>query len=161
MNHIEANSQVPWNELRHMENAATLFSRSRVAWDSSTFSQNGLTNIKHYLYFFFLDLRIHESTQLPCAAKRSTPLYFPCKMRNFFWLAWLYSSVLLYFLLFLSFFFLFSFLFHMDWRFLRFFLYFHNMVWRFFCIFADSYAFIAPGPGNPGWKPSLEASQVI
>ncbi len=109
------------------------FPGSRVAWDSSTFLQIDLTNIKHYLYFFFLDFSCMNLSyafsffQALEILDGSTLPFFPCKMRNFFRLAWLSSHQLLYFLLFLSFFFLFLFFFHMWWRFL--------------CIFTYSYAF--------------------
>ena len=70
------------------------FPGSRVAWDSSTFLQIDLTNIKHYLYFFFLTLRIHESPNFLVLKQKHAPLismqdaklfYLLPDMNHFFW----------------------------------------------------------------------------
>jgi hypothetical protein len=61
-----------------------LIFQKRVAWDSSTFLQIDLTNIKHYLYFFSLTLKMHESTQLPCAASEARRLNFHARCETFF-----------------------------------------------------------------------------
>ena len=152
-----------------MENAATLFSRSRVAWDSSTFSQNGLTNIKHYLYFFSLTLKIHESLNFLVPQAKHAALISMQDGKLFLTrLTFFISS----FILFAFYLFLLSFSHEMS-RFLRFFLYPYAfshqhlrffliffLTWIFFflislfftnflCIFTSSYVFIAPGPRSP------------
>ena len=123
------------------------FPGSRVAWDSSTFSQNGLTNIKHYLYFFSLTLKIHELS----AANWSTPLYFPCKMRNFF------DSLDFFFHNFYTFFFFFS----MNYSSFAFFFIFTTWFDASSAFLLTLMLFLPPGPGNPGWEAYLEASRVI
>ena len=145
-------SQVKKQTAAHGKCGDPIFPEAKTHGTHQTFLQNDLTNIKLYLYFFFLPLRIHEVS----AANWSTPPYFPCKMGNFFLtrLTLLISSSILFAFFFILMLFrtktfasFFLFCWHESFSFL--FLYFFA---NFLCIFTLSYVFNAPGPGSPAWR---------
>ena len=69
-----------------------IFQEAELHWTHQTFLQIDLTNIKLYLYFFFLALKTHESFFFSYAFSfllaleildGSTQPFFPCKMETF------------------------------------------------------------------------------